>query len=203
MLSGAAPSRPRDRTSSGCGDELDAVAERVVDVAPPHPGQLVVGPDRVARRRLRRSARASSSRTTSAGWALRAGRKSSSTPRWSVTAPFENQHPPRAASGGGLGDAVEPEDAFVEGLGPVLAPGGMASWTWSIAISRYPWATSAGPGPAPRQGRARLPGGRRRRPLTCAHDMGSLIKKRRKRMRKKKHKKMLKATRWQRRAAGK
>jgi len=30
--------------------------------------------------------------------------------------------------------------------------------------------------------------------------MGSLIKKRRKRMRKKKHKKMLKATRWQRRA---
>jgi hypothetical protein len=32
--------------------------------------------------------------------------------------------------------------------------------------------------------------------------MGSLIKKRRKRMRKKKHKKMLKATRWQRRATG-
>ena len=30
--------------------------------------------------------------------------------------------------------------------------------------------------------------------------MGSLIKKRRKRMRKKKHKKMLKATRWHRRA---
>ena len=34
----------------------------------------------------------------------------------------------------------------------------------------------------------------------CASHMGSLIKKRRKRMRKKKHKKMLKATRWQRRA---
>jgi len=33
--------------------------------------------------------------------------------------------------------------------------------------------------------------------------MGSLIKKRRKRMRKKKHKKMLKRTRWQRRSAGK
>ena len=33
--------------------------------------------------------------------------------------------------------------------------------------------------------------------------MGSLVKKRRKRMRKKKHKKMLKRTRWQRRAAGK
>ncbi len=36
--------------------------------------------------------------------------------------------------------------------------------------------------------------------LLFAPLMGSLIKKRRKRMRKKKHKKMLKATRWQRRA---
>jgi len=32
--------------------------------------------------------------------------------------------------------------------------------------------------------------------------MGSLIKKRRKRMRKKKHKKLLKRTRWQRRTQG-
>ena len=39
-----------------------------------------------------------------------------------------------------------------------------------------------------------------RKPLGCLDAMGSLIKKRRKRMRKKKHKKMLKATRWQRRA---
>ncbi len=58
-------------------------------------------------------------------------------------------------------------------------------------------------------------GARRFRVSTCRVDgtspgatnvsqaMGSLIKKRRKRMRKKKHKKMLKATRWQRRAAGK
>jgi len=38
------------------------------------------------------------------------------------------------------------------------------------------------------------------RTTSLPHDMGSLIKKRRKRMRKKKHKKMLKATRWQRRA---
>jgi len=37
-------------------------------------------------------------------------------------------------------------------------------------------------------------------PTTLSLGMGSLIKKRRKRMRKKKHKKMLKATRWQRRA---
>ena len=38
------------------------------------------------------------------------------------------------------------------------------------------------------------------RPLPSTPVMGSLIKKRRKRMRKKKHKKMLKRTRWQRRA---
>ena len=40
-------------------------------------------------------------------------------------------------------------------------------------------------------------------PATVSHAMGSLIKKRRKRMRKKKHKKMLKRTRFQRRAKGK
>ena len=39
-----------------------------------------------------------------------------------------------------------------------------------------------------------------RGPLRSPAAMGSLIKKRRKRMRKKKHKKMLKRTRWQRRA---
>ena len=37
-------------------------------------------------------------------------------------------------------------------------------------------------------------------PTTVRTGMGSLIKKRRKRMRTKKHKKMLKRTRWQRRA---
>ena len=42
--------------------------------------------------------------------------------------------------------------------------------------------------------------GNRPSPATLRLGMGSLIKKRRKRMRKKKHKKMLKATRWQRRA---
>jgi hypothetical protein len=40
-------------------------------------------------------------------------------------------------------------------------------------------------------------------PATVVGLMGSLIKKRRKRMRKKKHKKMLKRTRFQRRAKGK
>ena len=41
------------------------------------------------------------------------------------------------------------------------------------------------------------------KPARLPDAMGSLIKKRRKRMRKKKHKKMLKRTRFQRRAAGK
>ncbi len=50
---------------------------------------------------------------------------------------------------------------------------------------------------------ARLLGECRHKAANLRLVMGSLIKKRRKRMRKKKHKKMLKATRWQRRAAGK
>jgi len=41
------------------------------------------------------------------------------------------------------------------------------------------------------------------RPATVSPAMGSLVKKRRKRMRKKKHKKMLRKTRFQRRRAGK
>ena len=40
-------------------------------------------------------------------------------------------------------------------------------------------------------------------PSSLLPTMGSLVKKRRKRMRKKKHRKMLKRTRFQRRAAGK
>ncbi len=55
--------------------------------------------------------------------------------------------------------------------------------------------------PAP-FGQARLPAVNADRipsAIVC-EAMGSLIKKRRKRMRKKKHKKMLKRTRWQRRA---
>ena len=54
----------------------------------------------------------------------------------------------------------------------------------------------------PAKGQATVPRTRRTRsrPVGWWVAMGSLIKKRRKRMRKKKHKKMLKATRWQRRA---
>jgi hypothetical protein len=66
----------------------------------------------------------------------------------------------------------------------------MASCTWSSRTISKPML------PPPDPGRP----GSRPRTASLPHDMGSLIKKRRKRMRKKKHKKMLKATRWQRRA---
>ena len=84
-------------------------------------------------------------------------------------------------------------------------PEGIASCTWSIDISRNPiYALLVrlllG---FDRTGGSAALGAKGCAPTNLRSDMGSLIKKRRKRMRKKKHKKMLKATRWQRRAAGK
>jgi len=66
-----------------------------------------------------------------------------------------------------------------------------------MASPPVPWMRRA----APTCGRPAGPTWREAsRPGNLPRAMGSLIKKRRKRMRKKKHKKMLKATRWQRRA---
>ncbi len=56
----------------------------------------------------RAASRTGRSRTTSAGCALRAGRKSSSTPRCSDTGPPPNQQPPRAARGAGFGRRANP-----------------------------------------------------------------------------------------------
>ncbi len=67
---------------------------------------------------------------------------------------------------------------------------------------QYPTTRRSHAAPAAVPCRLRLGAGQAR-PAILLGVMGSLIKKRRKRMRKKKHKKMLKATRWQRRAAGK
>ena len=67
----------------------------------------------------------------------------------------------------------------------------MASCTWSSRTISKPIACLLAPGPTWQSAL---------RTASLPHAMGSLIKKRRKRMRKKKHKKMLKATRWQRRA---
>ena len=55
-----------------------------------------------------RRAQASSPVTSRPGCALRAGRKSSSTPRWSSMPWPPNQQPPRAASGGGFGISSSP-----------------------------------------------------------------------------------------------
>ena len=67
----------------------------------------------------------------------------------------------------------------------------MASCTWSSRDDLEAHRCLLAPGPTWQSAL---------RTASLPHDMGSLIKKRRKRMRKKKHKKMLKATRWQRRA---
>jgi len=68
-------------------------------------------------------------------------------------------------------------------------------------VSHVPTLKRAGDTSAGRSAGSGPPGQRARdRRLASSDAMGSLIKKRRKRMRKKKHKKMLKATRWQRRA---
>jgi len=75
------------------------------------------------------------------------------------------------------------------GADPVLH-GSAGSSTAGCALMASP---PVPPRPAPHGGGTPVP-------ASLPHDMGSLIKKRRKRMRKKKHKKMLKATRWQRRA---
>ena len=122
---------------------------------------------------------------------MRAGRKSSSTPRCSATGPWANQQPPRAASAGGLRQALEAEHTGIEGLCLVLPTGGHGQLhvVQTHDLERHGGLLAS---------RAIWPSG----PWTASlpHVMGSLIKKRRKRMRKKKHKKMLKATRWQRRA---
>ena len=71
-------------------------------------------------------------------------------------------------------------------------------WSWSSGFESLP------PSSARHDPLAGVSDRLGRRPPLRSHDaMGSLIKKRRKRMRKKKHKKMLKRTRFQRRAAGK
>src|ERR1019366_820261 len=91
------------------------------------------------------------------------------------------------------------------GLGRSHGPRPLGPGAWPVGHgrrrpARTPRSTSDEPWLIPGE---RLLGGCRRKAANLRTDMGSLIKKRRKRMRKKKHKKMLKATRWQRRAAGK
>jgi two-component system sensor histidine kinase MprB len=114
--------RPSTRTKGSCDrgprgprsgpvgvDELDPVPEGVVDVVPRAVGLIRVRPqlDPSAAAAAASPAR---SRTTRAGCALRAGRKSASTPRWTATGPDANQHPPRPAIGSGLGIRTKPRN---------------------------------------------------------------------------------------------
>ena len=101
---------------------------------------------------------------------------------------------PATATGGerrGFAEALESEHTGIEGLCLVLPTGGHGQLhvVQTHDLERHDGLLTS---------RAIWPSG----PWTASlpHVMGSLIKKRRKRMRKKKHKKMLKATRWQRRA---
>ncbi len=101
---------------------------------------------------------------------------------------------PTAASrrqGCRLGDAGQPEKPRIEGLRFLFPPCGHGQLyvLESDDLEAHGCLLTGGPTWQSTPETASLP-----------HDMGSLIKKRRKRMRKKKHKKMLKATRWQRRA---
>ena len=75
-------------------------------------------------------------------------------------------------------------------------------WSWLSGFESLPPSTVSMPGRTRprREPPFRTTGPRPDRVIAL---MGSLIKKRRKRMRKKKHRKMLKRTRFQRRAAGK
>ena len=107
----------------------------------------------------------------------------------------------------GLGDPGKAQEAGVEGLGVGFPPRGHGQLD---VVQPYNLVTHGDlprdvAGPAGARWALATAGGAMtwqwaHRTASLPHDMGSLIKKRRKRMRKKKHKKMLKATRWQRRA---
>ena len=85
---------------------------------------------------------ASSRRRPAAGWALRAGRKSSSTPRWTLAGPSSNQQPPRTASSGGFGTRGGPA---VRRRTPRPGPRPPGRAAWPVARGRCP---RPGTGPA-------------------------------------------------------
>ena len=82
--------------------QLQPVADRVADVEPPVAGEVrVPAPPGGRPPRTLRPARRGPA-VSSPGWALRAGRKSASTPQWISAPPDRNQAPPRAARTGGF-----------------------------------------------------------------------------------------------------
>ena len=88
-------------------EELQPVAVRVLAVEAAHPGKSSSNRTGAPAARSR-PAHASRSWTSRPGWALRAGRKSCSTPKCSSMPWPRNQQPPRAASTVGLATSAKP-----------------------------------------------------------------------------------------------
>ena len=102
--------------------QLEPVAVGVGDVAAAEAGERRRPSSTSTPCAASRSATPSGPRPACPGCALRAGRKSSSTPRCSSSAPDRNQAPPRAASTGGLGTSVMPSTVAVELPQHLLGP---------------------------------------------------------------------------------
>ena len=132
---------PRGRSVGG--DELDPVAERVVDVGAAARLAIGVRPDRHPGRPAARLEVGQVVAPRRPG--APCGPAGSPPPRPGAPprSPRRNQQPPRAASGAGLGTAFEPEQPRVEGLGPSSPPGGIASCTWSRPTISKPMAASS------------------------------------------------------------
>jgi hypothetical protein len=89
------------------GQELKSVAEAVIEVEAPVAREARIGlqVDVVG---VQLGGQAVQVLDEDAGGAMRAGRKSSSTPRCSSSAPARNQTPPRAANAAGLAISARP-----------------------------------------------------------------------------------------------
>ena len=110
-------------------EHLQPVAERVGGVEAAHAREVVVPPD-LDPARLEPRREGVDALTRIPGCALRAGWKSSSTPRWTSTPPPRNQQPPRAASTGGFSSSSKPRVSRQKSRQVSSEPTGMASCTW-------------------------------------------------------------------------
>jgi hypothetical protein len=129
--------QPYALSGSGCRlHELDSIPKRIVDVnsvaafktlscctSYPRPRSSSASPRRPS--------------TKSAGWALRAGRKSDSTPKWILSSSRSNQHPPRCAKYDGLGTSGIPRASWYNSRARFSALAGIASCTCSRRLMRW------------------------------------------------------------------
>ena len=104
-------------------DQLDPVAERVVDVAPPDAGHLVVEAHRVARRLERRAQRVEVLDHAAPGGPCGPAGSPSSTPRCSVTVGLREPAPAPGGEHGGLRAPPRGPGHLVEPPGGILPAG--------------------------------------------------------------------------------